>query len=66
LIILENLLKNDDDGTRKYLLCQLPEKVNPKSQEAKAGFKTIDQITVKRIKNVIKELNNDDGFQIFK
>lgn len=55
-----------DGGTRKYLLCQLPEKVNPKSQEAKAGFKTIDQITIKRIKNVIKELNNDDGFQIFK
>lgn len=55
-----------DNGNRSFVLCQLPEKVNPKSQEAKAGFKTIDQITIKRIKNVIKELNNDDGFQIYK
>lgn len=55
-----------DGGARSFILCQLPEKVNPKSEEAKKGFKTIDQITIKRIKNVIKELNNDDGFQIFR
>ena len=55
-----------DNGNRSFVLCQIPEKVNQKSEEAKAGFKTVDQITIKRIKNVIKELNNDDGFQIFK
>lgn len=60
------LMNKGDGGKRRFIVCQIPEKVNPKSEEAKAGFKTVDQITIKRIKNVIKELNNDDGFQIFK
>jgi len=54
-----------DNGTRRFILCQLPEKIDPKSDEAKAGFKTIDQITIKRIKNVIKQ-HPGEGFQIFK
>lgn len=54
-----------DNGLRKFILCQLPEKIDPKSDEAKAGFKTIDQITVKRIKNIIKQ-HPGEGFQIFK
>lgn len=54
-----------DNGTRRFILCQLPEEVDPKSEEAKAGFKTIDQITIKRIKNVIKQ-HPGEGFQIFK
>lgn len=60
------LMNKSDNGTRRFIVSQIPEKVNPKSEEAKAGFKTVDQITIKRIKNVIKELNSDDGFQIYK
>lgn len=41
-----------DGGNRNYILCQIPEPVNPSSKEAKAGFKTIDQITLKRLNNI--------------
>ena len=61
-VMVQNLC---DGGTRKFILCQIPEPVNPKSEEAKAGFKRVDQITIKRIKNVIKKLGNTAGFQIF-
>lgn len=54
-----------DGGTRSFILCQLPEKVRPGSIEAKAGFKFIHQITIQRLKNVTKAINNDDGFQIY-
>lgn len=54
-----------DNGQRSFILCQIPETVDQKSEEAKRGFKTIDQITIKRIKNVIKRYP-DKGFQIFK
>ena len=54
-----------DNGTRRFILCQIPEPVNPKSEEGKAGFKTVDQITIKRIKNVIKQ-HPGEGFQIFR
>lgn len=53
-----------DNGTRKFILCQIPETVDPKSEEYKAGFKTVDQITIKRIKNVIKKFGDTAGFQI--
>ncbi len=54
-----------DNGARSFILCQTPELVDPKSAEAKAGFKTIDKITTKRIKNIIKRYPGV-GFQIFK
>lgn len=61
-VMVQNKL---DGGTRSFILCQLPEKVRPGSIEAKAGFKFIHQITIQRLKNVTKAINNDDGFQIY-
>ena len=49
----------------QFLLAQISEPVNPKSEEGKAGFKTVEQITIKRIRNVIKKLGDTAGFQIF-
>lgn len=60
------LLANKQTGSNiQFIVSQIPEKVDPKSQEGKAGFKTVDQITIKRIKNVIDELGTDDGFKIY-
>ncbi|MBE6460900.1 MAG: hypothetical protein E7007_03270 [Alphaproteobacteria bacterium] len=61
-VIVQNKL---DGGTRSFILCQLPEEVQAGSIEAKAGFKFIHQITIQRLKNVTKAINNDDGFQIY-
>lgn len=61
-VMVQNKL---DGGTRSFILCQIPEKVQPGSAEAKAGFKFIHQITIQRLKNVTKAINNDDGFQIY-
>lgn len=59
-----------DGGKRKYLLVQLPELCNPDSEAAKAGYKTIDEIGMERIKRAarkIKEANplfvGDLGFK---
>ncbi len=60
------LLANKTTGSKiQFIVSQIPEKVDPKSQEGKAGFKTVDQITIKRIKNVIDELGTDEGFKIY-
>ena len=60
------LLKNKQEGTNfNFIVSQIPEKVDPKSIEGKAGFQTVDQITIKRIQNVIEELGTDDGFKIY-
>lgn len=52
-----------DGGCRCFSLCQLPEHVAPNSIEATQGFKTIDQITTKRLKNIMQKYGT--GFQIF-
>lgn len=59
-----------DGGKRKFLLVQLPELCKPDSEAAKAGYKTIDEIGMERIKRAarkIKEANplfvGDLGFK---
>lgn len=52
-----------DGGCRCFILCQLPEHVAPNSIEATQGFKTIDQIATKRLKNIMQKYGT--GFQIF-
>lgn len=52
-----------DGGCRQFVLCQLPEQVAPNSIEATQGFKTIDKITKKRLKNIMQKYGT--GFQIF-
>ena len=60
-IMLQNKL---DGGSRSFILCQTAEPVNPDSAEYSQGFTTIDQATIKRLKNAIVEVANGDGFQI--
>lgn len=62
----------EDGGNRKFILVQLPEECKPDSEAAKAGYKTIDEVGMERIKRAakkIKEANplfaSDLGFKHF-
>lgn len=65
--------KNAEDGdNRKFILVQLPEECKTDSEAAKAGYKTIDEVGMERIKRAakkIKEANplfaGDLGFKHF-
>jgi len=67
---------NTDGGNRKFILVQLPELCDEKSEAYKAGYKTIAEISKERIRRVIKkiekekatqkELTIDNGFKAFK
>ena len=58
-------LNIDDGGNRKYILVQLPEATDEKSEAYKAGYKKISDITKERIKRVIKKLDYKDGFKSY-
>lgn len=58
-------LNKADGGNRKYILVQLPEVIEEKSEAYKAGYKKISDITKERIKRVIKKLDYKDGFKSF-
>ncbi len=59
-------LNKEDGGNRKYILVQLPEATDEKSEAYKAGYKKISDITKERIKRVIKKLDYKDGFKSFR
>lgn len=77
-------LNAEDDGNRKYIMVQLPEKtykekLNKKNEieivetsAYKAGYKTIDEIGIERIKRAAKKIKEetqaeiDYGFKIVK
>lgn len=63
-------LNSEDGGNRKYILVQWQEECKPDSEAFKAGYKTIDQIGMERIKRAaakIREANplfaGDLGFK---
>lgn len=65
---------NDDDlGNRRFIMVQLPEHIEEKSQAFKAGYKTIADIGMDRLRKAaikIKKENTDTnadlGFKVFK
>lgn len=65
-------LNAEDNGSRKYIMVQLPEKVNNKSNGFKDGFKTICDIGEERIRRAGKKIKEktsadiDYGFRCFK
>lgn len=67
-------LNAEDGGNRKYIMVQLPEKCDEKSEAYKAGYKTICDIGKERIRRAgrkIKEenlsaTNLDVGFRVLK
>jgi len=66
-------LNKEDGGNRKYILVQLPELIDDNSEAHKAGFKTISDITIGRVKRVSDKIKKEDegknidlGFKVFK
>lgn len=65
-------LNAEDGGNRKYILVQLPEKIDESKPAYKAGYKTIDEIGRERIKRAAKKIkedtnaNIDYGFKVVK
>ena len=49
-------LNQKDRGNRKYILVQLPEQTEEKSEAYKAGYKKISDITIERNKRVIEKI----------
>ena len=74
-------LNKEDGGNRKFVLVQLPERTDEKSEAYKAGYKTIAEIGKERIRRVIKKIKEEQqgkldldgnagkqdlGFKVFK
>jgi len=60
-------LNREDGGNRKFILVQVPELTDEKSEAYKAGYKKISDITIERNKRVIQKIeeetkNNKDLF----
>ena len=52
-------LMKEDHRMRKFILVQIPELTDTKSEACKAGYKTISDITIERNKRVIDKLIKD-------
>ncbi|MFT4186761.1 MAG: DNA methyltransferase [Micrococcaceae bacterium] len=52
-------LNAEDDGTRKYIMVQLPEPVPEGSEAAKAGYKSIDEISRARIEKAAAKISEE-------
>ncbi|GAA0783592.1 site-specific DNA-methyltransferase [Hathewaya limosa] len=70
-------INSEDNGTRKFIMVQIPEKTDEKSEAYKSGYKNICEIGKERIRRAgekIKEENKDKeeienldiGFKVFK
>ncbi|MGI5874672.1 MAG: site-specific DNA-methyltransferase [Bacillota bacterium] len=54
-------LNMEDDGDRHFIMVQVPEITDEKSDAYRAGFKTICELGEQRIKNAIEKIKNDSG-----
>lgn len=52
----------DDGGNRKYIMVQLPEKTDEKSEAYKAGYQNICEIGKERIRRAGKQIINNSQF----
>jgi adenine-specific DNA-methyltransferase len=65
-------LNAEDKGNRKYIMVQLPEPTDEKSEAYKAGYKNIAEIGKERIRRAGKKIKEetgadiDYGFRVFK
>jgi len=72
-------LNKEDNGKRKFIMVQLPEKTDKESEAYKADYETIADIGKERIRRVIKKIENEQkeklnfddnksdlGFKVFK
>jgi adenine-specific DNA-methyltransferase len=49
----------EDKGNRKFILVQIPEAIDEKSESFKAGYKKISDITIERNKRVIAKIEKE-------
>ncbi len=56
-------LNAEDGGKRKFIMVQLPEKCEPKSEAYKAGYKNICEIGKERIRRAGKKILEERGAQ---
>lgn len=54
-------LNAEDGGKRKFIMVQLPELTDEKSEAHKAGYKTICQIGEERIRRAGKKIKEEAG-----
>ncbi|MDO9534010.1 MAG: site-specific DNA-methyltransferase [Bacillota bacterium] len=54
-------LNKEDGGNRKFIMVQLPEPCDEKSEAYKAGYKTIADIGKERIRRVIKKIEEEQA-----
>ena len=65
-------INSEDNGNRKFILIQIPEKYDTSSEAYKNGYKTICDIGEERIRRASKKImektntNIDNGFRVFK
>ena len=65
-------LNAEDGGNRKYIMVQLPEETDKKSEAYKAGYKNISEIGKERIRRAGKKIKEetdadiDYGFRVYK
>ncbi len=57
-------LNAEDGGSRRYIMVQLPEETPPKSEARKAGYETIDQIGMERIRRAAAKIKNETSADI--
>lgn len=59
-------LNKEDNGSRRYMMVQLPEPIKDDVLAFKDGFQTIDQITRERIKRAAKRIGDTSGFRHYR
>lgn len=57
-------LNAEDGGNRRYIMVQLPEETDEKSEAYKAGYKTICDIGKERIRRAAKKIKEETGADI--
>ncbi|QMU31365.1 site-specific DNA-methyltransferase [Adhaeribacter radiodurans] len=57
-------LNAEDSGKRRFILVQLPETTNEKSESFKAGYKNICEIGKERIRRAAKKIKKETGADI--
>ena len=57
-------LNAEEGGNRKYIMVQLPEPCNEKSEAYKAGYKTIADIGKERIRRAAKKIEKEQNDQL--
>jgi len=59
-------LNKEDGGNRRYILVQIPEATDEKSEAYKAGYKTISDICIERVKRVSEKIKNESDGKLLK